>query len=159
MALLAPFWWRETFWIKILITLLRLFGPFSFTIGHFVNLDDPNLIKGVDQIAPGVSLSDPAVRKVLRSLRVPFSFLEQFRQLGQSVQANAPRWQGPTLVIQGLQDPVARPALTRRLLAMLGAPARYCEVPGGHNLNLPGHPSYAQVIAELAAFADTLLLI
>ncbi len=157
LALLSPFWWRETIWVKILVTLLRLFGPVSFTIGRFVNLDNPDLNKGVDQIAPGVSLADPMVREALRTLRVPFSFLEQFRLLGQTVQASAPRWQGPTLIIQGRQDPVARPALTRRLLAMLGAPAKYCELPGGHNLNLPGHPSYAQVIAELASFADSLL--
>jgi len=154
LVLLAPFWWREPLPLRLSYTLLRLVGPPALPVGRFIHLDNPELRQGMLQLAPGLSADDPRLRAVVKSLWVPFAFLEQFRQLGRLVQTNAPHWHGPTLVLQGLSDPVVRPALTRRLLRLLGSPAIYHEVPGGHNLNLAAHPSAARVAAELSTFAQ-----
>ena len=153
-ALLAPFWWHETLPLKLLVWALRLLGPAVLRVGRWVSPNSPELRSGAAAIAPQLSFDDPRVQAELRGLRVPLAFLEQFRRHGQAVCAAAPLWQGPTLILQGAADTLARPANTRALARLLGRPPRLHIIPGDHNLNLASHPSWERAAAELTAFAD-----
>ncbi len=157
LVLLAPFWWNETLPLKALYYTLRLLGPYSIHVGQWVSFKNMEALSaGIGEVAPGISLQDPHIRQVIRDLRVPFAFMEQFRVLGRTIRASAPDWQGPTLIMQGLSDPVVRPVSTRQLVRLLGATPAYYEVPGGHNLNRKDHLSFLQVIKQLAAFANSI---
>jgi pimeloyl-ACP methyl ester carboxylesterase len=60
----------------------------------------------------------------------------------------------PTLVIQGLQDPIVPPHRTQRLIRRLGNMARYYEVEGGHDLVDPQGAAWSQVKMHVRDFAE-----
>ena len=63
-----------------------------------------------------------------------------------------------TLTLQGLQDPLVTPPLTRQLMTALPAPPRYLEVQGDHQIVDRKRPEWAAIecaVLELArAVAD-----
>jgi pimeloyl-ACP methyl ester carboxylesterase len=61
----------------------------------------------------------------------------------------------PTVVIQGLQDPIVAPYQTKRLIRRLGN-VRYYEVEGGHDLVDPKGAAWSQVKAHVLGFAESI---
>ena len=62
----------------------------------------------------------------------------------------------PTVVIQGLQDPIVPPHRTKRLIRRLGNVVRYYEVEGGHDLVDPKGPAWSQVKTHVLGFAESI---
>jgi pimeloyl-ACP methyl ester carboxylesterase len=74
------------------------------------------------------------------------------RRSGQLGYRAAAAVSAPTLIIQGAEDPLVKPLVTRRLAARLPNLLEYVEVPGGHELIGGNTPSWPQMAAALRRF-------
>ena len=157
LVLLAPFCLPFPGWLSAVYTLARIFTPSSIGVGPFIDLDSAEIQQGFAKLIPDISLTDPKVRDVLKHIRIPFVFVEQFLRLSRIAQGSARQWHGATLIIQGANDTTIRPAWTRHLVKRLGGQALLQLVPGNHNLNLPGHASFQETVAKLVQFANTIV--
>lgn len=101
-----------------------------------------------------IDLNDPAVQKSLRRLTISVQTLEQLRGLGRNVFRRASAVDTPTVVIQGIQDPIVPPHRTKRLIRRLGSVVRYHEVEGGHDLVDPKGAAWSQVKTHVLGFAE-----
>jgi len=88
-------------------------------------------------------------------VRIPVGVLGQVRRSGQLGYRAAAHVGAPTLVIQGAQDPLAKPPITRRLAARLPNLADYIEVAGGHELVNSYDSSWPTVAAAVGRFAQS----
>jgi DNA-binding transcriptional MerR regulator/esterase/lipase len=139
-ALLAPFWKLPgPVWglLPILRRILPSFRPFHLMK---VNFSNPQTRQGLANFLPGVDLDDLQVQSAIREFAVPVGILDEIRQVGKVAWQNAAQVQGPAFVLQGSQDEVVRPALTRRLAQRLPGPLEYLEFPAAHNLPKPRSP-------------------
>jgi esterase/lipase len=103
-----------------------------------------------------IDLNSPAVQKYLRRLTISVQTLEQLRALGQNVFRRASAMDVPTVVIQGLQDPVVPPHRTKQLIRRLENVAHYYEVQGGHDLVDPNGAAWNKVKTHVIDFAESL---
>jgi len=130
--LFSPFW-RVASWLDrvypVAATVIPEMRPFQRA-----SFADPKLREMMHQIMPDADLDDAAVQSALRNLRIPVGVLGQVRRSGQLGYQAAAHVLAPTLVFQGLQDPLVKPAMTRRLADRLPNLAEYVEVEGGHEL-------------------------
>jgi hypothetical protein len=65
-ALIAPFWWQEKIWMRIMGEALRPFLPSSFRPLSKANFDDPRFREGISKFLPGADLDDPEAQESLR---------------------------------------------------------------------------------------------
>lgn len=131
LILIAPFW-RGSGWQFSLLPLARHIVP---TVAPFARADfaDPAVQKQLASIAPGIDLSDPATQRYLREqVQLPLAVLDELRILGKEAFRKAASITVPTLIVQGSQDDVVAPRLTRRLAERMGSAATYLEIPGDH---------------------------
>jgi carboxylesterase len=154
LVLLAPFWeLRGKLWN--LLPLLRLVLP---TVRPFrllpMDFNDPRLRKGMGRFLPNVDLDDPQVQLAMRDFAVPIDLIAEIRQAGLEAWRLAPRVSVPTLVIQGVEDPVIPAGVSRRLAGRLGGTLRYLEGPGDHELLEPGSLSLAWIQEAVLAFGN-----
>ena len=153
LILFAPFW-RVDWWLDrvypMAATVMPEIKPFrraSFT--------DPKVRRFLGQFMPDADLDDGEVQAALRSLRIPVDVLGQVRRSGQLGYRAAAHVNAPTLVIQGAQDPLAKPPITKRLAARLPNLADYVEVAGGHELVNSYDSSWPAVAAAVGHFAQS----
>jgi len=160
-VLLAPYWklsgpaWN-------LLPLVRWLFP---TIHPFklvrLDLGDPEFRRGMLQFMPELDLDDLAARqKILQEMRqfiLPTAILVEVRRTGLNAGDCARRLSYPTLVLQGLQDPLVQPQLTRQLLTRLPGNISYQEFEAAHDLPRPDRPAWPQVAQAVTTFADSLL--
>ncbi len=132
LILFSPFW-RINGWLDLVFpvaaTLLPQIKPFGRA-----DFADPRLREGIRQFMPDVDLDDGEVQAALRELRLPAQVLGRVRRSGQLGYHSAAYVTAPTLIIQGAQDKLVKPAVTRRLAARLPNLDAYVELPGEHEL-------------------------
>lgn len=152
LVLLAPFWdMHHALWK--LLPVLKVMFP-SFRPFRLFNLDFSSEVTraGIRNFVPDADLDDPQVQAAIREFQLPVAMFDQIRQVGQLAYRLAPRITIPTLVLQGTQDDLVRPELTRRLVARLGTRARYVEVPDQHDLVNPASASWPRIEREVLEF-------
>jgi alpha-beta hydrolase superfamily lysophospholipase len=113
------------------------------------NFSDPRVREQFAAFLPGVDLSDPEVQQTIREEFVlPLEPLHEILELGKAGYRRAPEISSPTLIIQGVDDPLVRPHLTRRLTGRMDpALTSYHEIPGAHDLMAANGNSNAEAIA------------
>jgi pimeloyl-ACP methyl ester carboxylesterase len=112
------------------------------------NFDDPKVRERFEELMPGVDLDDPEVQTYLREeVTLPMAVVHKVLRLGAAAYRLAHSLSIPTLVIQGRDDELVRPGLTRKLVRRLGTDyVTYQEVPGGHELIQDGSEHKAEVL-------------
>jgi carboxylesterase len=156
LVLLAPLSQaRGWFW-----TLLPVFKVVFPTIKPFrifkVDLSQAEARGAMENLVPGADLDDPRVRAALLDFKFPVSTLGELRQVGREATQAAGKVNAPTIIIQGEKDPLVPPAVTRRLLQKLPGPLCYRELPTGHDLIKPGHPTWPAIRTAVIDFALSL---
>ncbi len=157
LIVLAPFWWAEQPWTRVVEFFVRPFLPIGFRPLRKADFGDPKLREGIAKFMPGLNLDDPATQTAIRDFRVPLGLIDQVRTLSRRMWAALPQVTAPTLVVQGTRDSVVRTPQTRRLLRRLPNGARYVEVEAEHDLTLPENPAWPQVEAAVVTFARDVL--
>jgi esterase/lipase len=156
LILISPFWWYQPLWSRWMIGATRLVLPLSFAPLPRLNLNQDMIKQALHGLLPDLDLDSPEMRDQIKGFRAPLVFLEQFRRMGVDVERKACQVSVATFIIQGNQDPVVRPALTRRLASLLKGEVRYKEVPGKHEINIPGNPGHRQSLEAVVEFAEEL---
>ncbi len=154
---LAPFWWAEKPWTRIVEFFVRPFLPIGLRPLRKADFGDPKLREGIAKFMPGLNLDDPATQAAMRDFRVPLGLIDQVRMLSRRMWAVLPQADVPVLVVQGVYDSVVRTPQTRRLLKRLPRVAQYVEVESQHDLTLPENPAWPQVEAAVVAFARAVM--
>lgn len=153
--LLSPFLQLplDNIWLRIFAPVLRLVlrrvRPFQT-----VDFDRRELRQGIREFVPELDIDDPEVQAEIRDMTVPTRLLVQLEQLGKRAYRAAPTITAPTLILQGTQDEVARPDITREFLSRIGGPLTYCEVDGAHDLVRRDGPAWEDVAWAVRAFAE-----
>ncbi|MGQ9491556.1 MAG: alpha/beta hydrolase [Anaerolineae bacterium] len=153
-VVLAPFWWEEKPWTRVVEFFVRPFLPIGFRPLHKADFGDPKLRQGIVKFMPGLNLDDPATQATLRDFRVPLGLIDQVRALSRRMLAALPQVGAPMLVVQGTRDSVVRTGQTQKLLRRLKSDVRYVEVEAEHDLTLPENPAWPQVAAAVVSFAQ-----
>jgi len=156
LVLAAPFWFDLNPLSDLLLGLASIFLPETF---NPFKLIPARRIEQSPEFSPPPGKLYPTAPEFFRGLQdvqLPLLFLEQFAALSRAVRRSAPRLDMPTLVLQGAQDRVVHPALTRKLLRLLPASARFVEVQGEHHIVMPDSEAFPRVRAEILAFLKTL---
>jgi carboxylesterase len=147
LILFSPFW-RVAGWLDkmypVAATVMPQIKPFQRA-----KFDDPKFRAQVRQFLPDVDLDDSEVQAALRNLRIPTQVLGQVRRSGQLGYQAAARVTAPALIIQGKQDTLVKPAVTRRLVARLPHLVGYVEVAGGHELINSDDDSWPTIAAAV----------
>lgn len=154
LVLLAPFSkvdhiaWRLLPAIGFLFPQPRLF--------RYLKLDftDQEVRQGIHNFMPDADLDDPEIQQAIRDFQVPLKMFAQIHQAGQLARKFAHKVQVPTLVLQGRQDDIVKPKVTRKLISQIGAPVYYREFDGPHNLLEPGLDAWPQIVAEVHQFLN-----
>ena len=156
MVLISPFSRIGGGPLGALVSVVRPFLPRLVRPLRGMNLDQPQIRRGVAEALPELDLDDPAVRRLARDLKVPVAMVDQVRRAGRWGRQCAERVGGPLLVIQGVEDEVALVQHTRRLVRRFPSPPRYVEIHAGHELLDPDGPSWEQAAAEIRSFIRSL---
>jgi len=151
---LAPFWWQEKWWTRIVEFFARPFLPAGFRPLAKADFADPRLRQGMVKFMPGLDLDDPATQAAMRDFRVPLGLIDQVRGLSRRMLAAAPGVAVPMLVVQGARDSVVRAEQTRQLLQKFSNGQSYVEVDAEHDLTLAENPAWPQVEAAVLKFAE-----
>jgi len=153
---LAPFYWSEKPWTRIVEFFVRPFLPIGFRPLRKADFGDPKLREGIARFVPGVNLDDPATQAAMRDFRLPLGLIDQVRMLSRRMWAVLPQINLPVLLVQGVHDSVVRVPQTRRLLERFPNAVQYVEVESEHDLTLSENPAWPQVEAAVVAFARRL---
>ncbi|MFN8379342.1 MAG: alpha/beta fold hydrolase [Anaerolineae bacterium] len=157
LVLLAPFW-KIDFWMWKVLPVLR-YPVRSVKLFSLQKLDfnDPETRRGLASFLPGADLDDPQVQEAIRQFGLPTRVINHVRRVGLTGHQRAPEVRSKTLVLQGSQDELVPPTLTRNLVMALPTPPRYVEVAEGHLINDDEKPSWPTVQREVLELAASLL--
>ncbi len=148
LVLIAPFW-RLPGFLPRLVPILKLVMP---EMRPFKNADfeASDFRAGFERLMPEADLDDPEVQAFIRDkITLPMAVIHEVLRLGAESYRLARSVSVPTLVIQGRNDPMVRPYLTRKLASRLGMEAvTYHEIPGGHEL-IHEHSEQKTTVIEL----------
>jgi carboxylesterase len=146
LLLFAPFY-RVASWLDVLYPLARLVMP---TIRPFRQADFSNdeFRLNIQRFLPGADPDDAELQAAIQEFALPLAILGEVRYAGRQGYAQAPNVQAPVRVIQGKNDPLARPRLTQQLVQRLPRLIDYVEVEGGHELTRAELPAW-QAVAPL----------
>lgn len=155
LILFAPFWKIDHMLWSLLPFLKHLFR--NVKLFHLAPLDfnDAETRRGIHQFMPGLDLDDRLVQENIRNFSIPVGMIDEIRLSGEYGYKSCPQIRIPTLVIQGTEDDLVRPELTRQLVARLAGPVHYKEVHGGHNLITGETESWKHVERAIFDFLDT----
>lgn len=155
LVLLAPFWSLGDPWLDLFWPLIRRFFPHVSPLKK-ADFSAPEVRRSIVRMFGDIDSNDPIVQKSLRGLIISVQTLEQLRGLGRHVFRQALTINTPTMVVQGLQDPIVPPHRTKRLIRRLGNVVRYHEVQGGHDLVDPQGAAWGQVKTQVLGFAESI---
>jgi pimeloyl-ACP methyl ester carboxylesterase len=157
LVLMAPYWKMSgPFWG--LLPIFRRFFPVVYPYRLLKrNYSNPEVRKGMSKFMPKVDFDSTFVQAGIRDLPVPVSILEEIRQLGLQTWRLAPQVKTTTLVLQGSQDRIVKPHLTRQLVDRIQASKRYSEVNTGHDIPDPNKPAWSHVVREILSFSEKLI--
>jgi carboxylesterase len=156
LILTAPFSKLESFlWnmMPVFRTVFPEVRPFRLLRLDF---SKPEVREGIRNFMPDADLDDPQVQQAIRDLRLPISVFEQIRQLGQRAFNLAPQLKMPAFVVQGTQDTLVKPHLTRQLLLRYGGAVHYLELPAEHDLIDPQARYWPHLERTLRDFVEQL---
>ncbi len=156
LVVLAPFYWPEKWWTRIIEFVARPFLPIGFRPLRKADLADTRLRQGLAKFMPGLDLDDPSTQAALRDFRVPLGLIDQIRGLSRRMLDAVPAIVAPALVVQGTRDSVVRAAQTRRLLLRFPHRPAYVEVDSEHDLTLPENSVWPAVEAAVVDFAHSI---
>jgi len=154
LILLAPFWTVDMWLWKTLPVLRYVVRDIRVFSVHKLNFDDPETRRGLTAFLPGANLDDPEMQQAILQYSLPTRLFNQVRRAGKTGYQRAPDIRSKTLVLQGSQDTLVTPPLTRKLIMALPTPPRYVEVAGEHLINDdegPGWPIVQREVLDLAA--------
>ncbi|MBX7234507.1 MAG: lysophospholipase [Caldilineales bacterium] len=132
---------------------VRQFKPFRLFKPDF---RDPKLRAGISEFMGEVDLDDPAVQQAILDFSIPASLIDQLFKAGKSAYALAPQIHAPVLILQGRNDPLARPLQSQRLRQRFAGGASYHELEAAHDLPQPDLPAWPEVRRLTLAFAEEL---
>jgi carboxylesterase len=155
LVLLAPFW-RSASGLQRAAARLRPVLPRYLYPLRRADFRDPGTRELLRAIAPGVDPEDPGAATELRRLGVPLRVLAEMLASGRRSYRSASRVRCPTLIVQGSRDRMVLPYFTRRLSCRFREPARYLELPAGHQLLAERGSSWAEVERAVLEFAGAL---
>ena len=152
LILIAPFWRFGPLWLQLLLPIVPYFKPTvsSFETG---SLDDPDFRASLLDMAPGLDLDDPAVVEELKEQMVmPTRLINGIRSIGKEAYRLASNVSCPVLVIQGEEDTVVQPRLTRRIVRRLQrrTDVTFVSLSGGHTLPKQAGPFQEHIKAFVA---------
>lgn len=111
-----------------------------------LNWDDPRVHEWFDRARPSMMTRDPVNQAFLRHEAIYSSkMLDQLRRLLLRTRRVVPKVTAPTIVLQGTDDRIVLPRYTRSLVARLGGPVSYRELPGDHYLPLPAFDGWSRL--------------
>jgi carboxylesterase len=154
LILFSPFW-RVDSWLDKVYPLAATVLPEIKPFGR-AKFSDPKLRTMLRQFLPDADLDDGTVQAALRELRIPTQILGQVRRSGQLGYHAAAQVTAPTLIVQGMQDTLVKPPVTKRLAARLLHLADYVEVPGGHELVNSYNSSWPAVAAAVGRYISAI---
>ena len=158
LVLIAPFW-RLPGLLPRLVPVLKLVLP-EMKPFKDADFDAPEVQAGFQRLLPDVDLDDPEVRDYLQEeITLPLSVIDEVFRLGAEAHRLARTVSVPTLVIQGRDDQMARPELTRKLVerlrdGKLDGRMIYREIGGPHELIHEGSEQQAEVIELIFDFLN-----
>lgn len=159
LVLLAPFWKVD----HVLWSLLPILKPLFRSIRPFrllkLNFADPEVRAGIHNFLPGADLDNPVVQQHIRDFQLPLELFNQIRMAGQRAYQSAARIppQVPMLVVQGADDDLVKPSLTRAMVKQFHTPMNYVEVPGKHDIPIENGDGWTAVREQVTQFADQVL--
>jgi carboxylesterase len=156
LLLFSPFW-RVDSWLDKVYPLAATVFP-EIRPFQRAKFGDPRFRAMVRQFLPDADLDDSAVQAALRDLRIPTRVLGQVRRSGQLGYHAATQVKAPALIVQGAQDTLVKPAVTRLLAARLPNLAGLVEVPGGHELANSYDSSWPMIAAAVESYATAVAL-
>lgn len=159
LILLAPFIELESLLWKSLPVTRHLFPAIRPFRLFKLDFKDKKIRLEMDKFMPGTNWDDPIVQKRVHEFTLPVGILDEIRKAGRQAFKIAPRLRLPTLIVQGSQDQLVAPRLTRKLLKRFPQSPQYLEVPAEHNLLHPDQPSWFQVESAVLRFASSLIKI
>ena len=121
-----------------------------------MDFSDPEVRKGIHNFMPDVDLDDLQVQQAIRAFSIPTKLLNHIRSVGNAAYHSAPQITCPTLIVQGADDELVSPTLTRTLMRRFVSAPQYVEVRGGHDLVNPNLVSWPVVERAVLAFADSI---
>ncbi len=154
LILFAPFWklpgllWAGLPFIRRILPEVR---PFRIMKPNF---DDPEFRKGAANFSPELNLDDPAVRAAMIDFPIPIGVFDEIRRAGVEGHQAVPHVPCPVLIIQGTNDPLVRPHITKSWLGQLPGPVTLVEVPAGHDSYDAHRPAWPQVSTAIKAFVS-----
>ena len=152
LALLAPFFFREPWWVRLSLFFIRLLLPATVNPLRGNRRVVTLLQKSAQEMLPGFDFERPEVQSEMRHFRIPLIFLEQFRWLSRQMERSLGKLRMPVLLVQGKNDPIVRSGVTRKMIQRMSPHARYIEIPGDHNFNQISNPGYPHLEKELLDF-------
>jgi carboxylesterase len=158
LVLLAPFSHMPLpVWYRRLLPLFALFsaGPRPFAR---IDFDDPRVQQAFSGWNTALDVSDPLIRRELRSLHFPWSLLRELDEIARQARAAASQVLCPVTIVQGRADQTVRLRDTRRFARFFPSLELYIETPGDHQIVVPTHPGFrllTQILLDRARGADT----
>jgi len=158
LVLLAPFWWSQSILQNIIGFIIRPFLPRYFQPFKKADFSDSKIRDGIKNFMPQANLDDLAFQDEVRQTKVPSSMLAQLRNMSKLVYKNAGSIKAPLLIIQGRQDKVVVPKLTRRLLNRFpDQRLKYLELDAEHDLTIVSNPAWTNIENAVLGFAESLI--
>lgn len=152
LVLIAPFWKLDSVTWKLLPVMKIIFPTFKPLQQLQIDLDDPEVHNEIEAWLPEVDLDDPGVRKEFLNFEVPTELINQLRIAGSAGGKAIRSLNLPLLVIQGINDQMVKPNLTRELIQGFAGKLRYIEVEGEHDLVRPQRAPWPQVPRLISQF-------
>ena len=161
LILMAPFWWSISPLKAILVSLLRPFLPRYVKPFKEADFSDPQVQVAVSKFIPHADPDDQGVQDEIRQVAVPVSIFNQLAKLSKRAYREAASVRSPLLVLQGKQDKLVSPDLTRRLLARFPdqnaqEKQRYLELDAGHDLMNTEDQAWPVLEKAVMSFAESL---
>jgi carboxylesterase len=156
LVLISPFW-RLPGLLPRLVPVLKMVLP-EMRPFKDADFDAPEVQAGFQRLLPDIDLDDPEVRGYLQEeITLPLSVIDEVFRLGAEAHRLAKAVSVPTLVIQGRDDQMVRPELTRKLVKRLGdgqldGQLVYREIGGPHELIHEGSEQQSEVIELISDF-------
>jgi len=156
LLLYAPFWkidhvaWKAMPIIQALFPQPRIFKylPLDF--------DKPEVRDGISRFMPRADLDDPQVRREVRDFRLPVRMFAQIHKAGHEAYRLAPKITCPTLIMQGLEDDLVRPSLTKHFASRIGD-STYQAIHAPHVLIDPKLPDWDTLVTSTRTFIQNSL--
>ncbi len=154
LLLFAPFWRANNRLLDGIFPIARHLFP---EIRPFkkADFDDPEFRNALARFLPDANLDDLETQAAIRELSLPVDVLGQVRAAGRAGYDAAAAVTAPTTIIQGEEDVISHPKLTRCIADRLAGPVTLHLVAGDHELTRMNNGAQTEIIHAVQAFATS----